>query len=241
LAGAAGSAQAGRDSEVWTSHGVMPARTVGKLFFRTPRGDSSCTATVITAPNRRTIWTAGHCVADGEGTWYSLFRFHPDRLNGASPYGAWDWRVAAAPRGWTTARNHGYDLAAIALAPVSGRGVADLVGSQGYRFGGPYKQDVHVFGYPGELRSPLRKVNSELLRYCTGETWKIGTLRTHLGVSCNMGRGSSGGPWLADLQLARGWGYLVGNVSTGASDVYAMRSPHLGDAAINVYNLVKDR
>jgi hypothetical protein len=60
-------------ANLWGPHGVMPAQTIGKLFFTRDDGSSGyCTASVISADNFSTIWTAGHCVhAGGGGGWWS--------------------------------------------------------------------------------------------------------------------------------------------------------------------------
>ena len=56
-------------------------------------------------------------------------------------------------------------------------------------------------------------------------------------IHCDMGHGASGGPWLDQFQSARGWGYLVGDVSRHYDDNSDVEvGPVLGDAAINIYN-----
>lgn len=231
----------GAHSQVWTQHGVMPATTVGTLYFVTNTGQgASCTATVINAPNHDTIWTAGHCVNDGSGHWYSHFDFVPDRHDGMSPFVDWSATKVAAPHGWTDLGLDSYDVGALALA-ANGNGKAqDVVGSQGYKFGYGYEWSVYAFGYPANLWAPYRRTDVEQLRYCTGNTWKVGIIFTHEGFNCDMGHGSSGGPWLSDLQLGRGWGYIVGNNNEHVGDNNSLetRSPHLGDQAINTYNAV---
>lgn len=118
--GAAGQASPqalpGPNSRVWTQHGAMPATTIGKLFFTTPAGHpASCTATVITAPNKSTIWTAGHCVNSGPQKWNNNFIFYPDRHNGISPFGGWTWKKMSTPGGWTHLHLFTLDYSAIAL------------------------------------------------------------------------------------------------------------------------------
>ncbi len=228
-------------SKVWTTHGKMPARTVGKLFFDVGSTPYECTASVITAPNKSTIWTAGHCVTDGNGHWYKNFAFVPDYYNGHRPYGTWSWKSVSSPNGYFKNGNQHYDMAAIALKTRAGKRIQNVVGSQGYRFGKGYAwSNTYEFGYPADAHPARSGFTGEVLRYCIGTTWKIGVTSTYQGIHCDQGHGSSGGPWLYDLRLSRGWGYLVGNVSyhpSAAKD--EERSPHFGDDAINVYNRVK--
>ncbi|GHF50131.1 hypothetical protein GCM10010218_34560 [Streptomyces mashuensis] len=226
-------------SQVWTAHGRMPATTIGKLYFTTPKGGSECTATVVNTPNKSVIWTAGHCVSDGNKHWYTNFQFVPDYHDNQRPLGAWSWKSVTTPKGWHEKRNFDYDLAVITLWPQNGRKVADVTGSQGYKFNGGYAWQAHEFGYPYRTHPARGGINGQQLRYCTGKTWRTGNLQA---IHCDQGGGASGGPWLDDLQTSRGWGYMVGNVShhlTESSD--EERSPHFGDAAVKAYDNEKNR
>ncbi|MFD8494548.1 trypsin-like serine peptidase [Amycolatopsis sp. NPDC059657] len=221
-------------SGVWTAHGQMPASTVGKLYFTTPKGNSECTASVIASNNHSMIWTAGHCASDGAGHWYTNFQFVPDYHDGVWPYGSWVWKSASTPTAYLNGRNFDYDVAAITLWPSNGRKVADVVGWQGYKFNWGYNWFAYEFGYPYDTHPARAGINGQQLRYCAAGTWQAGGQQA---IHCDQGHGASGGPWLDDLQFARGWGYLVGNVSYHPyewSD--EERSPHFGDAAVNVYN-----
>lgn len=223
-------------SLVWNAHGSMPATTVGKLFFSDSSGGNyECSASVITSGNHSLIWTAGHCVTDGNKHWYSNFAFAPDYDDYTYPYGLWVWKSVSAPTAYYDGGNSNYDLAAISLWPRLGAKVADVTGSQGYRFGYGYTwNNTYEFGYPYNTHPSRSGITGQQLRYCLGNTWKVGSQQA---IHCDQGSGASGGPWLYDLQLGRGWGYLIGNVShhhSSTSDVE--HSPHFGDAAINVYN-----
>jgi hypothetical protein len=222
-------------SQVWTAHGRMPASTVGKLYFSTAGGNAECTASVVASGNHSMIWTAGHCVTDGAGHWYSNFLFVPDYYNGNWPYGSWAWKSASTPTAYFNGGNLDFDLAAISLWPQSnGRKVADVTGSQGYKFNFGYAFYAYDFGYPYNTHPARAGITGQDLRYCVGWTWQTGNKQA---IHCDMGSGASGGPWLDDLRFDRGWGYLIGNTShhlSASSD--EERSPHFGDAAVNVYN-----
>jgi hypothetical protein len=227
-------------SQVWTAHGQMPATTVGKLYFDEPDGGHQCTASVINSANRSMIWTAGHCVTDGAKHWYSNFVFVPDYAGSGEPLGRWTWKSVSAPNGYFDGKDSDYDLAAITLWPRNGVNVANVTGWQGYKFGSGYDWNVYEFGYPFDTHPARTGITGQQLRYCTGTTWRPGIWPfqpSQEAIHCDQGHGASGGPWLDDLQLARGWGYLVGNVSYHPDDNSdEERSPHFGDAAINVYN-----
>jgi hypothetical protein len=221
-------------SQVWTTHGSMPATTVGKLYFTEPSGNFQCTASVVNSQNHSLIWTAGHCVTDGSQHWYSNFRFVPDYHDGVSPLGSWSWKSVSTPSAYFNGANYDYDLAAITLWPTNGVKVADRTGYQGYKFNYGYVWHAYEFGYPADTHPARSGIDANQLRYCLSTTWQTGGQQA---IHCDQGHGSSGGPWLDDLQLSRGWGYLVGNVSHHNSDSSDVENgPHFGDAAVNVYN-----
>ncbi len=226
-------------SEVWTAHGQMPATTVGKLYFDEPDGSYECTASVINSANKNLIWTAGHCASDGDGTWFTNWLFVPDYADGNRPYGAWTAASASTPTGYLNGGDRDYDFAALRMNPNPAN-LADVTGSQGYTFNGGYEWNVSEFGYPYDTHPARSGITGQQLRYCNGTTWRPlfwPVQPDQMGIHCDQGHGASGGPWLADLQLDRGWGYLVGNVSYHVLDSSDEElSPYLGDAAVNVYN-----
>jgi len=232
----------------WGGEGLMPARTVGRLYFTTPMGDASCTATVINSVHRDTVWTAGHCVhpaGGGAKAYYNDFMFVPDADNGQVPHGRWLFRYATAPQAWQENGDWHYDLAALAFYPQSdGSNLADRLGAQGYRFGGgtDFRQVVDL-GYPsdGYLRDDFTGQN---LWYCEGPTSAVSATDDLMTMRCDMGHGCSGGPWIDDLRLDRGWGYIVGTNSHRDIDAAGdwaddrLYSASHGNAAIHVYDEV---
>jgi trypsin-like peptidase len=226
-----------RASKVWAGHGKLPARTIGKLFMTEPDGDHYCTATVISSSNHNTIWTAGHCVSNSHKGWYKNFKFAPDYHNGSRPYGTWTAKAWSVPTRYHDGGDHYYDMAALALSTNSRGKVGDVVGWQGYKFGATPSSasygDVRAFGYAQNTHPARSGISSsgEDLRFCVGSSSVPG----YRAMSCDMGSGASGGPWIYDMPSSRGWGYLIGNqsfhVGSGGADIY---SPPLGQAAINV-------
>ncbi|MFI7675397.1 trypsin-like serine peptidase [Actinophytocola sp. NPDC049390] len=221
----------------------MPARTIGTLYYVRDDGTPGyCTATVITAENQSTIWTAGHCVHGGGGRgWFSQFLFEPDHHDGQAPYGEWEWLTAATTQGWMDG-DYDYDIGAIALFPNSLGDIANVTGSQGYMFGQGRAWLVTFFGYP-QAGVPARpEFTGEQLFYCFGQTDQKSVIDDRMVMDCDMHSGASGGPWIYDLQSSRGWGYIVGAFSGRNSclcDSEAISAYH-GDAAISVYNAVRN-
>ncbi|MGW0737475.1 trypsin-like serine peptidase [Streptomyces sp. NPDC002851] len=243
------------EAERWGQAGTEPARTTGQFFFVDNDGnDSACSASVITAENRNTVWTAGHCVHPGEGgedDFYDLrdMAFVPDNDGDQEPHGLWEATYAAAPKGWTEDGSFEYDVAAVQVAPQPRNGdLQPWTGAQGYRFGyGQEFSDVTVLGYPAAGNG--RNFPGDQLYYCNGDTEDRSVLPwvEQLQIECDMGQGSSGGPWLDDLS-DDGIGYIVGATSNIPDpdpndpdndwDEPYMRSSNHGDAAINVYEKV---
>ncbi|MFC4011368.1 trypsin-like serine peptidase [Nonomuraea purpurea] len=243
---------AGSRAERWGRQGSMPAITIGKIYYTRNNGTPGyCSGSVINGSNKNTVWTAGHCIHAGGGgaaNWFRDFVFVPDADNGREPWGRWTWRYANTTNGWFNDRNWSYDIAAIAFNPQSQRGnLQDWVGSQGYKFNqGQAWTGINAFGFPQDGFNRTDMTGNDLW-YCFGNTTRAGAFDDRMHMNCDMFHGSSGGPWLQDLQLSRGWGYIIGANSHRDVDgnqnpvniVY--KSPYHGDGAINVYNDVSVR
>ena len=76
----------------------------GKVFFTDSGVNYVCSGTALTSGNKSVVWTAGHCVNEGPGAYYTNWAFVPAYKDGARPYGTWAARDAAArPRRGATA------------------------------------------------------------------------------------------------------------------------------------------
>ncbi|WP_356948488.1 trypsin-like serine protease [Streptomyces sp. P9-2B-2] len=207
-------------------------KTVGRLFFVNADGDDSwCTATAVRSGNRSVVMTAGHCVrrpASPVNTYIDLV-FVPGYHKGAQPYGAFPVRAAMTPRTWSEDAVN--DVAALAVDPhAKGRRLTDVVGGQTVDFHHRVGGRTVAFGYPA-----TRPQRGEELLHCTGTAVRAPS--DEQSVPCDMGGGSSGGPWLTDFDAATGQGVLVsvnshGDGMTGGTHMFG---PVLGDVAKQVY------
>lgn len=223
----------GKTSRLWTNHKALPATAIGRLSFFTGTGTSWCTATLVNAPNKDTIWTAGHCVSDGHGHEYEDFVFTPDVNGKSGPFGTFKAKYISAPAGWVAQSLYQYDYAAIALAPSLRGKAQNLAGAEGWIMGGnTYKwAGAHIFGYPSVIYPSKQRVNATQLRFCTGSTVED---RFQERFACDMGQGSSGGPLIYRLTAKTGW--VVGNVSHG-DQKGTIWSPQLSGVALTALKL----
>ncbi|MFJ5901409.1 trypsin-like serine peptidase [Streptomyces sp. NPDC093064] len=195
---------------------------VGRLFFKHPDGsDHSCSAAVIVSKNRNTLWTAGHCVQqrDGSGAagWNTMTSFIPGYRDGSGPYGSWTIKSKVVNDKWMdTGWTYDADYAAVVLNdhPTWGK-LQDRVGAFGYTFTAGLTDHAEVFaaGYPGEgYKRP--EFNAERMMFCYGETVDAGPwnpLDDRMSMDCDMGHGSSGGPWIENKNT--GDPRIIGTIS----------------------------
>jgi hypothetical protein len=197
--------------ENFDSYGVYPYRTVGKLFFRPfgSTGTASCTASSI---GNYAIWTAGHCVSDGNGHWHSNWVFVPAYRSGVAPFGQWTGSVAWAMTSWHNSGNHSRDSGGVVLRPLNSLKISQKVGWLGFSWNqNPTLVHWHSFGYPANIASAQRQI------ICAGGLAERDTAMaapTPVGIGCDMTFGASGGPLIKNFSGVGGSSnFLNGNVS----------------------------
>ncbi|HEX6340278.1 hypothetical protein [Umezawaea sp.] len=195
-----------------------PAPGVGRLFYtQVPRGDGSCSATVVPSSSGDVAFTAGHCVNAGLDRHDRPIQvvnvvFVPGYDRGARPHGTFPVRAFAWPdtyRGPSSSRD---DDAVVAVDPVDGRHVADVAGTQGISFDPvPSPVDTTILGYPVS-----RLARGEALVSCVlPSTSRTNSVHSAWDSDCDMAGGSSGGPWLRDFDPATGTGTIFSVTSKG--------------------------
>ncbi|AZM57092.1 peptidase [Streptomyces sp. WAC 01529] len=205
-------------------------KTVGRLFFVNASGaDTWCTATAVKSANRSAVMTAAHCVRRGSSPVNTNFSmvFAPAYSKGRTPYGTFAVRSAATPRSWETDSTN--DMSTLTVdADKRGKKLTDVVGGQPVAFDRPVGGTVSSFGYP----ATRPQLGEELLR-CVGRAKKEHGTQV---IPCDMSGGSSGGPWLADLNATTGKGVLVSvNSSLDSLTPTKMYGEVLGATAKKVY------
>jgi V8-like Glu-specific endopeptidase len=190
---------------------TYPFRIHGKVFLTLFGFPSECSATVVSSPSRRLVFTAGHCVNDrysplGRNRWAANWLFVPAYHDGQAPFGEFPAESLAAPKAWTE-RSIGailpgnrflssfkFDVGAALLHPNgSGQTVEDAVGGASLLVDQSRQQQFQAFGYPGGA------LKGKELRVCASPY--LGSERFSnvfagprtMKIACDMATGASGG------------------------------------------------
>ncbi|MEU5977094.1 peptidase [Streptomyces sp. NPDC047315] len=224
----------GPDGAAWQGSAAL-SKSVGRLFYTDRDGeDSSCTATLVTAANRSTVVTAGHCtlghnLLGDDARWNTNQLFVPGYRDAKAPHGTFAVRLASVHPEWVkSGENSPYDQAFLTLGRnAAGVRAADAAGStQRLGYDKPGNLPVQQFGYPRasaykEANQGRPEFTGKRLAHCWGTAresmgWdEVPKHEDRWGVRCDMGGGSSGGPRVADLNHSTGKGAVVG-VNSGS-------------------------
>jgi V8-like Glu-specific endopeptidase len=173
---------------------------VGALFS-TSAGKLSqhfCSASVINSPHGDLVITAAHCVTHTSGT----VVFVPGYNGGTTPYGVWTVTKVYVDQAWKSSQNPDDDFAILRVSQRGSRvAIEDVTGAEKLITGQPYDhQLVQVIGYPDSSNRPI-----------TCENWLKEPMTDQLEFDCGgYTDGTSGGPVLAEVDLATGQGAVIG-------------------------------
>jgi len=176
-----------------------PISTIGRLF--TSGGSCTAAATSGSATFKDVIWTAGHCVSNGAGVYYTNVQFCPSYDNGVNPgVGCWPATGVWARAEWHNSGNWKRDygvMTASSCGTVICDDVTDAVGALGFAWNFGRDQHWMDFGYPAEASYNGNKmvVTAAEERYeYDFNTGAPGPASNSIGSSQTPG--FSGGPWL---------------------------------------------
>jgi len=241
------------DTVLYPSH--YPYTTIGKLFFSQKSastgqvGNYVCSASSVptsSATNkvrRPVLWTAGHCVANGAGSFSTNVIFVPDYENGAQPYGQFVCGQLWTSASWLNSGDFTRDLGACAIGKnKAGLTLPAAVGTLGFSWNQSRQQHWSEFGYP--QGAPF---NGQWMVVCesshaTDDTAISGAGADPQGVGCDMTGGSSGGPWVIGWKNQTGATPLPGGGFVNGHNDYkyttsqplAMYSPYFDTLANQV-------
>ena len=215
----------------WTKSGRV-TKTVGKVFFKLPSGDYTCTATSVDSANKSTLITAGHCVYQ-QGAYASNWVFVPASKNGSAPYGRWTPSKMYPSPQWVANGDVNHDYAFVTLKPRKNKRLATQVGSLPVSFTSRTGTPLTSFGYSGAA-----PYYGSRLVYCQGGVMadSFGGTRAE-GQPCTMIAGASGGPRLTNFNGSTGAVAAVNSFtySSGPSEP-VLWATRLGPEARTLYS-----
>lgn len=199
----------------------------GKVFFSDGGANYVCSGTAVSSVNQSVVWTAGHCVNEGPGGFYTNFMFVPAYRDGAAPYGKFAASGLLTTSAWQASGEWGVDLgAAVVGRNASNQTLAAAVDERVLAFNTTRNQGYKVYGYPA-----AKKFSGQRLRVCN-TSWLMNdsALPPTMGVSCDMTGGSSGGGWVTTS------GAVASVVSYGYSSLRnVLFGPHMETEAQQLY------
>jgi V8-like Glu-specific endopeptidase len=173
---------------------------VGALFTSSngKLGSHFCTASVVDSPHGDLAVTAAHCVTGMTGT---TIVFVPGYESGDDPYGQWTVSKIYVDKAWTASASANDDVAFLKLAQAgSSVPIEDVTGAETLATGTSARQLVEVIGYPDTSDQPIACRN-----------WTTQPMSDQLEFDCDgYTDGTSGGPFLADVNAANGQGTVIG-------------------------------
>jgi V8-like Glu-specific endopeptidase len=214
--------------------GGAVVRTTGRVFFTIGGTGFACSGSSVRAKNKNLVQTAGHCVNKGPGAYATNVVFVPGYKDGQAPYGRWAAAKLGTTTEWRTLGDLTYDVGYIKVKAKK-KSLADTVGAQGIAFNLPRGGSVDVFGYPAEAQYDGRR-----LATCRGAVVQDRRGSGDQGIDCNLTGGTSGGPWIADLDPAKGAGVITSVSSfryvTGVGAKRWLYGPYFGSVAQKLYS-----
>ncbi|WP_432501312.1 trypsin-like serine peptidase [Kineococcus arenarius] len=219
----------------WTGDAAVTAR-IGRLYFTQGGLPYECSASSVRAGEVSVLMTAGHCLSEGGRTSEDVI-FVPGLAGTAEPYGRWAATGTFTTRQWLeedqdspAALNH--DVGFVVLGRQDGVALAERTGALDIAFDAPMDR-VTVFGYP----AASGRSDGYTLQHCTGWRFPDTGGTTDHGTLCDMGGGSSGGPWLSGFDPVAGTGTVTSVISFSyRSAPERLYGPQLGAAEREVYD-----
>ncbi|HEV2346141.1 MAG TPA: trypsin-like serine protease [Actinocrinis sp.] len=194
-------------------------------------GSHFCTGSVVSSQSGDIVITAAHCVYDtSSGAYVSSIAFVPGYHDGQQPYGIWTPTRILVPQQWINSGDPDYDVAFLVVhQPGSAQRIQDQVGANQLGLSPSYTGMVQVVGYPSTTDKPVT---------CTNDTKQFSP--TQLEFDCpGFPDGTSGGPFMADVDPQSGSGTVVGVIGgyeTGGDTPDISYSMYFGNAVADLFS-----
>ncbi|MEU7898285.1 hypothetical protein AB0B45_36160 [Nonomuraea sp. NPDC049152] len=191
--------------KTWNRGGAI-ARTAGKVFGIGGNGrDFVASGNVVTSKDGDVVVTVAHALINDDKQWSKNLVFVPAYKDGKAPYGKFAARTMFIWSGYTDVQGNDstLDFGMLVVKPVGGKQIQKVVGGQGIRFNAtPNGARNVLLGYPSNGNA------GKTLQYCTGPSVNPAYGMTY-AIICDMGGGSSGGPWFQSFNSLTGSGYQI--------------------------------
>lgn len=225
--------------------------TVGQLISQEGGRQRLCSATLIASRTKSVVITAAHCVytppqvagatiaPPGQRGWVQSTAFVPGADGQERPFGVWEVEQIAVDPRWQTDGDPIHDVAFLRLAPRGGQLAADVLGAQG--IGEAIDEPpapLSAVGYPAAGEN---FTGDEVLRCSADQPGVEPRLGGDYTIPCDMTEGSSGGPWLAELDETTGLGVVVAVTSLRVVGDERIAAARLGPDAMALFAAVDDR
>jgi V8-like Glu-specific endopeptidase len=180
---------------------LHPAAAVGALFTASGGrlGSHFCTASVVSSPAGNLLITAAHCMRGRSLSPAGSVVFAPGYHDGTFPYGTWAVTAEYVDAAWSVSQNPDDDVAFL-VAGGKGTPLQRTTGAETLKIGEP-AQVVQVIGYPDQTSRPIA---------CTARARYVEHAREMVFDCDNFTDGTSGGPFLADVNARTGEGWVIG-------------------------------
>jgi V8-like Glu-specific endopeptidase len=201
---------------------------VGALFTSSNGmlGSHFCTASVVSSPAGNLLITAAHCMQGRSLSPAGSIVFAPGYHNGRFPDGVWPVTTEYVDAAWSMDQNPDDDVAFLVVGRKGAR-IQRHTGAETLKIGEP-AQMVQVVGYPDQTNDPIT---------CTARAQNFSP--REMVFDCdNFTNGTSGGPFLADVNPRTGEGSVIGVIGgyeTGGDTPDVSYSPRFFSVILALY------
>ena len=178
---------------------------VGALFTRNGAnlGPHFCSASVVHSPKGNLLITAAHCMSGQSLRAPNGVVFAPGFHDGQFPLGVWTVTAIYVTTRWMTLQDPNDDVAFLSVANSGGKTVEQAAGAEQLSDFTSLPIQAEVIGYPDSSEKPVA---------CTAPAvpYQVGGLRQMEFTCDGYTTGTSGGPFLINVNPATGDGQIIG-------------------------------